>query len=243
MDSISIEDLQVEYRGNRVHKALKGINVSVQEGTIFGFLGPNGAGKTTTIKTLLGLIPEFSGKIRLLGKDPRDPDSRREVGYMPEVANYYWYLTPMELLRMYAGFFGNRGKRAYDKSSFLLDMVGLAHVKNKLMNTFSKGMMQKVSLAQSLINDPELLILDEPTSGLDPLARLNLREVIMDLKKKGKTIFFSSHELSEVETVCDHIAIIKDGTVVISGEKKELLAQKSSDMTLESYFVNIIRGE
>jgi ABC-2 type transport system ATP-binding protein len=225
-----------------VKEALRSVNLSVKKGEIFGFLGPNGAGKTTTIKTILGHIPLYKGTIRVLGSAPGDPSAKKRIGYMPETANYYWYLTPRELLGMYAGIFGLEKERAKEKIEELLELVGLKEAAGGMMRTFSKGMMQKVSFAQALINDPELLILDEPTSGLDPVARISMRGVIQGLRAKGKTIFFSSHELSEVETVSDEIAVIKDGVILRSGRTGELLAKKGASATLESFFLEIIGG-
>ena len=242
MKYIDIENLSVSYAGKRIKKALKGLNLTVNEGHIYGFLGPNGAGKTTAIKTMIGLIPEYEGKVLIFGGLPTDLSNKYKIGFMPEIANYYWYLTPRELLNMYAQIFGIDKKQTAAKIKELLDLVDLKDVANSLMKTFSKGMMQKVSFAQALINDPELLILDEPTSGLDPLSRIKMRDVIKGLKRKGKTILFSSHELSEVETICDEVAIIKEGTLLKSGKLAPLLAEKGSSITLEQYFLDIIGG-
>lgn len=242
MKYIDIENLHVSYDSKHAEKALRGLNLTVRKGQIYGFLGPNGAGKTTAIKTVLGLIPTYTGKVLVLGKSPRDLSAKRRIGFMPEIANYYWYLTPKELLRMYARLFGIAGKEAATKIEGLLDLVDLKGSANVLMKTFSKGMMQKVNFAQALINDPELLILDEPTGGLDPSSRIKMRDVIRDLRDKGKTIFFSSHELSEAEMICDEVAIIKDGALLRSGKLKELLAEKEGAVTLERYFLKIIGG-
>jgi len=242
MAYIDIENLHVSYDGKRAKKALRGLNLSVSKGQIYGFLGPNGAGKTTAIKTALGLIPAYTGKVLVLGKPPRDLSAKQKIGFMPEIANYYWYLTPKELLRMYARLFGIARKEAAAKIEGLLDLVDLKDSADVLMKTFSKGMMQKVNFAQALINDPELLILDEPTGGLDPSSRIKMRDVIRDLRDQGKTIFFSSHELSEAEMICDEVAIIKDGALLRSGKLKELLAEKEGAVTLERYFLNIIGG-
>jgi len=221
--------------------ALNGIDLSVRKGDIFGFIGPNGAGKTTTIKLLLGILTPQKGKIDILAGDPSDTGTRRKIGYMPEIANYYRYLTPAELLAMYGNIFGLNKKLLKQKIKELLLLVGLGKETNRLMGTFSKGMMQKVSFAQALINDPELLILDEPTSGLDPLARINMRDVIKDLAGRGKTVFFSSHELSEIEMICDDVAIIKEGKILESGKLKDIIENKGTAMTLEQYFLNIMR--
>lgn len=238
---LSAKDLYYTYQsGNDGAEALKGIDLAVNSGEIFGFIGPNGAGKTTTIKLLLGILIPQKGELKLFGKIPSNPKTRQAVGYMPEIADYYRYLTPLELLIMYGNIFGIEKKVLHERIEKLLHLVDLSEKGNKLMSTFSKGMMQKVSFAQALINDPDLLILDEPTSGLDPIARKRMREVIQDLRSKGKTIFFSSHELSEVELVTDRIGILNKGRLVAIGAAKDLLGDKEEGQSLESYFLNMI---
>ncbi|MFH1791178.1 MAG: ABC transporter ATP-binding protein [Candidatus Omnitrophota bacterium] len=239
---LEIENLSVTYgkkRADEVH-AVRDITFSIDKGEIFGFLGPNGAGKTTTIKTLLGIIVPTSGSARLFGK-PISYLSMRGVGYMPEVANYYWYLTPREILAFYGSLFGISRAGIAKRSEELLELVGLKKHAGRLMRTFSKGMLQKVSFAQALINDPELLILDEPTTGLDPISKMNMRDTILKLKSKGKTIFFSSHELSEVEIICDRVAILKNGTLLKLTHPKNLLDEKGQHVSLEKYFFDMVR--
>ena len=240
---LSLQKVNVVYRErNYLKHAVNDLSLDIRAGEIFGFLGPNGAGKTTTIKTILNLIPSFSGKIVLFGGDVRRAQVRERIGYMPEIANYYWYLTPQELLLMYAGLFGIGRKQAREKSRELFALVGLEKESQVLMKYFSKGMLQKVNLAQALINDPELLILDEPTSGLDPVARMKVRDIIRDLKHRGKTIFFSSHELSEAELVCDRVGIINGGRIIKTAELNDVLNRKSHQQSLERYFLEIITG-
>ena len=224
---------------NRI-AALMGIDLSVNRGEIFGFIGVNGAGKTTTIKLLLGILTREKAELTLFGRSPAEPASRKAIGYMPEIANYYRYLTPVELLMMYGDIFGINKRSLRERIKRLIDMVGLEGFSNRLMGTFSKGMMQKVSFAQALVNDPDLLILDEPTSGLDPVSRKRMREVIQDLKSKGKTIFFSSHELSEVELVSDRIGVLNKGSILAVGPAKYLLGGKEEGQSLESYFLKMI---
>jgi len=242
MKFIDIENLRVRYTQRRSKEALRGLNLSVQKGHIYGFLGPNGAGKTTAIKTMLGVIPQYHGKVLVLGKRPQDMEVKYRIGFMPEIATYYWYLTPREILRMYGRIFGMDRKKITARTDELLDLVDLKDSADAIMKTFSKGMMQKISFAQALINDSELLILDEPTSGLDPLSRIKMRDVLKRLRAEGRTIFFSSHELSEAEMVCDEVAIIKDGIILKSGKLNELLSEKEGSTTLERYFLNIIGG-
>src|SRR6516162_10140806 len=216
MDAIlRTENLCVEYRTRGLKKeikpALQELSLSVHAGEIFGFLGPNGAGKTTTINVLLGFIPPTRGTAYLFGIDVRQPIARRRIGYLPEMTYYYKFLTAEELLRFYARIFGIPARDADQRIDQLLKLVELEPVRKRLIKTYSKGMQQRVGIAQALINDPDLLVLDEPTSGLDPLGRMKVREIIQRLKNDGKTVFFCSHELGEVETVCDRVAIINQG--------------------------------
>ena len=239
---IEIRDATVIYKGNKPKKALDRLNIEIYPGEIFGFLGPNGAGKTTAIKAILGLLYPDSGEIFLFGKSPRQAVSREKIGYMPEIATYYWYLTPRELLRMYGTFFHLDKDTIRKRTEEFLDLVGLSDSADILMRDFSKGMMQKVSVVQALINDPQLLILDEPTGGLDPISRITMRDLIKKFKSRGKTIFFSSHELSEVELISDRIAILKDGKVQRQGNLDKLLEEKGTHQSLEQYFLSIMGG-
>ncbi len=240
--ALEIKDLTVIYEtGSRRKKALDTLSFSVGRGEIFGFLGPNGAGKTTTIKTLLGILRPTAGDVFLFRKNPFKYMSRQPVGYMPEVADYYWYLTPKELLFLYGKLFGIGRKILLRRIDGLLALVGLSDRKHTLMKTFSKGMLQKISFIQSLINDPELLILDEPTTGLDPIAKMGMRDTILKLKNRGKTIFFSSHELSEVEIISDRVAILKDGLLLKETSPKDILDKKGTHTTLEKYFFELVK--
>jgi len=241
---LEINNLTVIYgKGRHQKNALSNLDLSVQQGEIFGFLGPNGAGKTTTIKTILGLISPTKGSVSLFQKNPSHYPSRQSIGYMPEIANYYWYLTPKELLLFYGELFGIGRKVLLQKIDELLSLVGLSREKNSLMRTFSKGMLQKISFAQSLINDPEFLILDEPTTGLDPISKMNMRDILLTLKNKGKTIFFSSHELSEVEIISDRVAIIKNGKLLKETPPKNIMDEKGEHVTLEKYFFNLVKDD
>ncbi len=242
MDStFIIKNLSHKYRSDKDQlQALTDLNLTLDRGEIFGFLGPNGAGKTTTIKLLLGILRVQDGELSLFGKSPEDPNARMKVGYMPEIATYYKYLTPKELLSAYGDIFRIEKRILLERIDLLLESVGLKGRETALMGTFSKGMMQKVSFAQALINDPDLLILDEPTSGLDPVARRRMRDVIQGLRSQGKTIFFSSHELSEVELICDRIGILHKGQLKAVGTVKDLLGEKGAADSLENYFLKII---
>ena len=239
---IEVSSLVVDYQKKR---AVDNLTFRVARGHIFGFLGPNGAGKSTTIKSLLGLTQIKSGDARLHGLPASDVKAREKVGYLPEEATYYRFLSPWETMRFYGEVFRVPGRILKERIEVLLSLVGLYTVRHNPIRTFSKGMTQKLSLAQALINDPETLILDEPTSGLDPLARLALRDILTELKRKGKTIFFSSHELSEVELLCDSIAIIKSGALVTSGTLGEVLDKykKGKNQNLERFFLEAIKGD
>ena len=234
---IEISDLGVSFEGRRV---LDGLSLSVRRGEIFAFLGPNGAGKSTTIKALLGLVRPDKGRVRLGGFEPSDPRARASVGYLPEEAAYYRFLNPFELLSFYGEIFRLPKTPLKSRMEKLLLLVGLSEFAKRPIRTFSKGMMQKLGLAQALINDPEILILDEPTSGLDPIARLALRKILTDLKAAGKTIFFSSHELSEAELLCDSLAIIKSGRIVKSGPLHEVL-EGDKEQNLERFFLRTVK--
>jgi len=243
MDAIlRTENLCVEYRSRglklEIKPALKELSFSVHAGEVFGFLGPNGAGKTTTINVLLGFIPPTSGVAYLFGIDVRQPIARQRIGYLPEMTYYYKFLTAEELLRFYARIFGLPSTEADQRIDRLLKLVELETARKRLIKTYSKGMQQRVGIAQALINDPDLLILDEPTSGLDPLGRMKVREIIQRLRNEGKTVFFSSHELGEVETICDRVAIINAGELKVLGRVGELVAQHGAN--LEKVFLDII---
>jgi ABC-2 type transport system ATP-binding protein len=239
---VEIDRLHVEYRPKGLRQAaktaLRGISLSVHRGEVFGFLGPNGAGKTTTMQVLLGFTPPTGGTARLFGVDVRKPIARQRIGYLPELTYYYKFLSAEELLRFYACLFGLSRSETDRRIDRLLRLVELEEVRRKAIRHFSKGMQQRIGLAQALINDPELLLLDEPTSGLDPLGRMKVRQIIQRLKQEGKTVFFSSHELGEVETVCDHVAILMDGTVKAQGTVAELTADHGQ--SLEQAFLKII---
>jgi ABC-2 type transport system ATP-binding protein len=204
-------------------QALLNVSLTVRENEIYGFLGPNGAGKTTTIKTILGLIFPDSGSISILGKDYRDISTRRFIGYAPEQPYFYEYLTAYEFMKFYGSLFGIPASELKKRIPMLLEMVGLSGKESLQLRKFSKGMLQRIGLAQALINDPKFLILDEPMSGLDPIGRREIRDLILALKKSGKTVFFSTHILSDVEMICDKVAIIIKGEIRREASLNELL--------------------
>ena len=239
---LKTEKLRVEFTNREFRRstkvALNSLDLEVNVGEVFGFLGPNGAGKTTTINVLLGFVPPTSGSASLFGIDVRQPIARQRIGYLPELTYYYKFLTAEELLRLYARIFGLPRAEADKRIDQLLRLVELEPARKRLIKSYSKGMQQRVGLAQALINNPDLLILDEPTSGLDPLGRMKVREIIQRLKSEGKTVFFSSHELGEVETVCDRVAIINQGELKAEGRVGDLVARHQA--SLEQAFLNII---
>src|SRR5580700_6154647 len=239
---LKTEKLRVEFKNRETRQAVKvalsGLDLEVNAGEIFGFLGPNGAGKTTTINVLLGFVQPTSGMASLFGIDVRQPIARQRIGYLPEMTYYYKFLSAEELLRFYAKIFGLPRNEAEKRIDETLKLVELDSARKRLIKTYSKGMQQRVGLAQALINDPDLLILDEPTSGLDPLGRMKVREIIQRLKEQGKTVFFSSHELGEVETVCDRVAILHEGKLRVEGRVSDLLQQYQCN--LENVFLNVV---
>lgn len=219
-------------------KAVDGLTLSLGKGEVMGFLGTNGAGKTTTIKMLLGLLRPTSGSVRVFGGDPTDPEIRRHIGYMPEIAYYYPYLTARELLAFYGGVCGMDRKAIRARTDELLEAVGLAEAAKRPLKTYSKGMLQRAGIAQALLNDPDLLILDEPFTGLDPLARIHFRELLGKLRAAGKTIFFSSHELGETELLCDTVAIMKQGRCIYHGAVSGIAGDGGGN--LERLFLDVL---
>ncbi|HEY9828831.1 MAG TPA: ABC transporter ATP-binding protein [Stenomitos sp.] len=225
--------LQKSYRTgfwlNKVVTPLQQCSLSVDQGQTFGLLGPNGAGKTTLLKTLLGIIRPTAGRGFILGRPLGDRAVKQRLGYLPENPYFYDYLTGWEFLRFTAGLFQIPSDVQRRRIPELLDLVGLAQsaAKKKQMRRYSKGMLQRVGMAQALINDPDVIFLDEPMSGLDPVGRFQMREIILSLKKQGKTIFFNSHVLSDVEVICDRVAILAQGNLICEGTLDELLGTET----------------
>lgn len=208
--------------------ALEHLDLEVRRGEVFGFLGPNGAGKTTTLKILMGLIYPTSGSARVLDRPIGDVEVKRQIGFLPESPYFYDYLTGEEFLRFYGQLFGLHGAALSDRIDYLLNLVGLPHVRSLPLRKFSKGMLQRIGIAQALVNDPHLVVLDEPMSGLDPVGRKEVRDLILRLKEEGKTIFFSSHILHDAELLCDRVSILVKGRVVAMGPVKELVGKAST---------------
>ncbi|HEX7125499.1 MAG TPA: ABC transporter ATP-binding protein [Thermodesulfobacteriota bacterium] len=224
--AIEIRDLAKTFRTGllgREVRALDGLSLEVQPGEIFGFLGPNGAGKTTTIKILLGFVRPASGAVRVLGGSPTDPAVRARLGFLPEHPYFYDYLTGLEFLDYVGRLHGLPAEVRGRRAARLLEQVDIAAAAKAPLRRYSKGMLQRLGLAQALMNDPELLVLDEPMSGLDPMGRRLVRDLILDLKREGRTIFFSSHILSDVETLSDRVAIVAHGRVAALGTVDDLV--------------------
>ena len=209
-------------------KAVNDIDFEVREGEVLGFLGPNGSGKSTTIKMLLGLLYPTGGRLTVFGKSPRDVDTKRMIGYLPEETYLYKYLTAAETLDFFASLFNLSAKERQVRTEQLLDMVGLSHARNRQVGEFSKGMARRIGLAQAMINDPSFLILDEPTSGLDPIGCREVKDLIRLLKRRGKTVIVTSHLLGDVEDVCDRIIILYGGKIRAEGSINDLLTVKGS---------------
>jgi ABC-2 type transport system ATP-binding protein len=232
--AIEIENLTQDYatgfwRKRPVH-ALDEVSLQVEAGEVFGLLGPNGAGKTTTFKILMGLIRPTAGAARILGSAIGDVKTRARVGYLPEQPYFYDYLTAREFL-LYCGALCDMPRTlAADRADELLGQMSLADSADKPLRKFSKGMLQRLGIAQALIHDPEVLFLDEPMSGLDPLGRREVRDLIVGLRAQGKTIFFSSHILTDVEAMCDRVAILNRGRLIESGKLSEILKTRSNEI-------------
>lgn len=210
------ENLEVRYRSKRGAwvDAVRGLSFSVAPGEVVGFLGPNGAGKSSTLKALMGFVSPSAGRCELFGQPAGSPAAKERTGYLPEVALYYPYLTPIETLCLYGELQGLRGRALRAEAGSLLESLGLAGAASSQNRSLSKGMLQRVGIAQALLGKPELLVLDEVTSGLDPVGRRELRAILKEKQAEGATLFFSSHELSEVEMLCDRILVIDRGRLV-----------------------------
>jgi ABC-2 type transport system ATP-binding protein len=213
---VQVEEVVKDFRpgfGLRRKRVLHGISFGVHDGEIFGFVGPNGAGKTTTLKVLMGLIRATSGSASILGHDVSETEFRRHVGFLPENPYFYDYLSGREILEFYARLCGVSSRDRKRRVDTLLDWVGLSHAADARLRTYSKGMQQRVGIAQALVHDPRVVFLDEPMSGLDPIGRAEIRDLILRLRAEGKTVFMNTHILSDVETVCDRVAIIVRGRI------------------------------
>ncbi len=242
--SIKLENI---YRSFKNHfwehkkEVLKNISLEIHTGEVFGFLGPNGAGKTTTIKIITGLIKPDSGNVSIFGNPVDSLEAKRSIGFLPESPYFYEHLTGYEFLKVHA-LLGNYTDYK-ERVSELLNKVGLKHAVNLSLQKYSRGMLQRIGIAQSLITEPDLLVLDEPLTGLDPIGRKEIKDLILEQKNQGKTIFFSSHILPDAEEVCDRIGIIIDGEIVQVDALDKLLKKgiKTDEISLEEWFYRRIK--
>ena len=204
--------------------AVKDLNLRIEPGEVYGLLGPNGSGKSTTLKIILGLVSPTRGRTEIFGRDSRLVESREAVGFLPENPYFYTYLTGNETLRFFGRLAGLRGAALKNRINELLDLVGLSKARNRRLGTYSKGMLQRIGLAQALIQDPRLVVLDEPTAGVDPAGSRDIRDLILDLKGRGITVLLSSHLLAQAQEICDRVGILADGVLVREGHLQELIA-------------------
>ncbi|OGV70013.1 MAG: ABC transporter ATP-binding protein [Lentisphaerae bacterium RIFOXYB12_FULL_65_16] len=213
-----------DFWGRPKARAVNGIDLNIRRGQVFGLLGPNGSGKSTTVKMILGLLYPTRGTLKVLGESPQDVAIKRRIGYLPEESYLYRYLTAAETLDFFGSLFGLVPAERRQRTDQLLDMVGLANSRNRPVGEFSKGMQRRIGMGQALINDPDLVILDEPTSGLDPIGCREVKDVIRLIASRGKTVVLCSHLLSDVEDVCDEVAVLYGGKIRVEGPLKEILA-------------------
>jgi ABC-2 type transport system ATP-binding protein len=228
----------------RKKEILKGVSFSVSEGEIFGYLGPNGAGKTTTLKCILGLIFPDRGKIEIFGQPHLEPKAKERLGFLPENPYFYDYLTAREFLDFYAQLFRVKKDEREERVASLLNLVGMDRARDLQLRKFSRGMLQRIGLAQALVNEPSLVLLDEPLGGLDPLGRKEIRDIIIRLKAEGKTVFLCSHILQDIEMICDRVAIIVDGKILSQGPLTDLISEKIlfTEITLSGLDPNDLAG-
>ena len=242
-EMIQVEELRVSYgRGARRVEAVRGVTFGVGEGECVGFIGANGAGKSTTMKALMGFLRADGGGATVCGHPAGAPEGRRSLGYLPEVATYYPFMKARELLELYGTLGGMTRRELRARIPAVLEEVGLPGRGEELMRTFSKGMQQRVGIAQAILGRPRLLVLDEVSSGLDPLGRHDLRVLLNQLKDDGCTLFFSSHELTEVESLCHRVLMIDRGRIVREVSQADLKAI-GRERSLESFFISVVRGD
>ncbi|MFA6959743.1 MAG: ABC transporter ATP-binding protein [Opitutaceae bacterium] len=219
------KDFSLNLRGIKL-RAVDNLTLSIPDGQVFGLLGPNGSGKSTTIKIILGLLEPTVGECKVFGTPSGRVDSRLNVGYLPEAPYFYRYLSGRELVRFYGRICGVSSKILPDRVREVIDWVGLSAAAHRRVGTYSKGMLQRIGLAQALVHDPQLIILDEPTAGVDPVGSAEISELILKLKKQGKTVLITSHLLAQIEDICDRVAILDHGKLILEGDVNELVGQR-----------------
>ncbi len=244
-DIIEAKSLAKSFRiGLKRKKILHSISFNIEKEEIFGFLGPNGAGKTTTIKILTGLLNYDSGEVKVFGVKPGEKEARKKTGFLPEQPYFYEHLTGYEFLEFTGKLYGMDNKALKKKIPELLEIVRLKDAGRKRIRTYSRGMLQRIGIANALIRDPELLILDEPLTGLDPIGRKEIKDLIFEQKKRGKTVFFSSHILPDAEQICDRVGVIFNGKIIKIGPLNEILKERitSYEIILRNINENVLNG-
>ena len=237
--AVDINNLTKEFPSPLLRKkilAVKDVSLHIEEGEIYGLIGPNGSGKSTTMKALLGLLAPTVGSCKIFGKDSVKVDSRKDVGYVPENPYFYKHLNGEETLKFYGKLCGLSGRQLNDRITELLELVSLTRARKQKVGTYSKGMLQRIGLAQALIHEPRLLILDEPTAGVDPVGSREIRDMILALKESGKTVFLCSHLLEQVQEICDRVGIIFNGQIKSEGTLEDLI-------TLKEQFEIVVKGD
>jgi ABC-2 type transport system ATP-binding protein len=232
----------VPFHPTRGVVAVRDLSLHIEPGEVYGLLGPNGSGKSTTLKIILGLVSPTRGRTEIFGRDSRLVESREAVGFLPENPYFYKYLTGEETLRFFGRLCGMRSAILKNRVNELLDLVGLNKARNRRLGTYSKGMLQRIGLAQALIHDPKLVVLDEPTAGVDPAGSREIRDLIMDLKQRGITVLLSSHLLAQAQEICDRIGILADGVLVREGHLRELIAiENQTELVLAGASDELVR--
>lgn len=229
-----VKDFKGAFQGKKV-RAVKNVSLQIAPGEVYGLIGPNGSGKSTTMKAVLGLVAPTSGSTSIFGRNSLKVDSRNEVGFLPENPYFYKHLTAAETVRFYGKLCGMRGRKLKERIGELLELVGLQDARDRRLKGFSKGMLQRIGLAQAMVQDPRLLVLDEPTAGVDPTGSREIRDLILELKKRGITVFLCSHLLEQVQQVCDRVGIIHQGVLVNEGCLDELISvENRTELILEN---------
>src|SRR5438477_6496628 len=236
--AIAVEELTkvfpVPFRRQSI-VAVRNLDLRIEPGEVYGLLGPNGSGKSTTLKIILGLVSPTRGRTEIFGRDSSLVESREAVGFLPENPYFYKYLTGEETLRFFGKLCGLSGSRLRERADQLLELVGLTNVRSRRLSTYSKGMLQRIGLAQALIHEPKLVVLDEPTAGVDPAGSCDIRNLIVDLKRRGITVLLSSHLLAQAQEICDHVGILANGVLVREGRLEELIAiENQTELVLEN---------
>ena len=242
--AVEVKNLVKDFKGalgvERV-RAVKDVSLQIAPGEVYGLIGPNGSGKSTTMKAVLGLVAPTSGATAIFGRNSLKVDSRNEVGFLPENPYFYKHLTAAETVRFYGKLCGMRGRKLKERIGELLELVGLQDARDRRLKGFSKGMLQRIGLAQAMVQDPQLLVLDEPTAGVDPTGSRQIRDLILELKNRGITVFLCSHLLEQVQQVCDRIGIIHQGVLVNEGRLDELISvENRTELILENASENLL---